>query len=485
MGDVVDHAVGHAAALNSRFAWWRKCFANIQRRVTDGPVQLQDFAGADIGTSVAFTIHDGHFYALSNQASHESEEVSWTSYYHYVKIAVEDDDPNVEIKTIYRRQDNDGPINDAWTDLGFQIDHKTGELLIVEGRKEWVGGASSAVRTYYVQPWNRAGHDHWNRANTVNPNDPVRLTVTDKDKARYEMAPHQRVAKYTHAECNELHMSDQKEYSRAKTKWNGYDFNNQCYVDLAVEEVGREGTWREKERIRLRVVSRTSEPPVVWIGESAEEGVGVLKYQIRPGFEDRDGVWVQDSEEAFTDSEINLWPTEDMQVPKELDEILCPGGRAGKVKAKFGEEGIVYTVGPTAQNHSCGGQGEERALVFLSFEPSWGFQGMKRTNGELAIQRKQPGISSRDGDGKKRKADAQDYNCEAQEYNPHGTAVADGLAGGAIPRSDRGYKLSPAPAPSTSHTRARERVLWKEKAKYLSIVEGYWLGSPRVRKMET
>ena len=398
---------------------------------------------------------------------------------------MDDDDPKIEIKTIYRRQDNEGPINDSWTDLSFQIDHETGELLVVEGRKEWIGGAGPAQRTYYVQPCDQVNHDDWNITNTVDANDQLRLTVTNEDKARYETAPHQRVVKYTHPELTRPPASDRKEYLRSQTKWNGYDFNNQCYVDLVIDEVDDEGTWRKKERICLRVVSRTSEPPVVWVENSNEEGIGVLEYQMRPGFKDRDGIWVQDSEEAFTDNEINLWPREDMEVPKELDEILCPGGRAGKVKAKFGEEGIVYTVGPTAQNHNCGGQGEERALVFLSFEPSWGFEGMKRINGERAIQRKQPGISSHDGDGKKRKAHAQDYNCEAKEYNRHGMALADGLTGDAIPPSDRDYKLNPAPAPSPSHTKALERVLWKEKAKYLSIVEGYWLGSPRVRKMET
>ena len=452
-------------------------------KLTDEPVQLHDFAGSDVGTSVAFTIHDGHFYALSNQASHESEEVSWTSYYHYIKLAVDDKDPKIEIKTIYRRQDNEGPINDAWTDLEFQIDHRTGELLIVEGRKEWVGGASSAVRTYYVQPWNRADHDNWNRANSVNPNDQVRLTVTDKDKARYEMAPHQRVAKYTHVEFGEVNTPKRKEYLRAKTKWNGYDFNNQCYVDLVVDEVGDEGSWRKKERVRLRLVSRRSEPPVFWTAESAED-TGVLKYEMRTGFNDRDGEYVRDSEEVFSDSEIHLWPPDDTELPKELDEILCPGGKASDVKARIGEEGIVYMVGPTAQTNGNGGQGEERALVFLSFEPNWGFEGMKRTNGELAQQRKQTcsgNAASGCGNGEKRKSGVQDHDTTSKRQKCQGAPAVDGKTTVAAPPSKQASESGSTRTPSASNTMSRERLLWMEKARFLSISKGFWLGSPRMK----
>ena len=436
------------------------------QKLTNEPIQLHDFAGTDLGTSVVFTVHDGCFYALSNQASHESEEVNWTSYYHYIRFAVDDEDPKIEIRTIYRRQDSHGPINDAWTDLGFQIDHETGELLIVECRKEWIGGGSSSARTYYVQPWDRAEHKDWEQANTLHPDAQVARTVTDKDNARFEMAPHERVAKYTHTEFKPSYTGDRREYLRAKTKWNGYDYNNQCYVDLVLDEVGEPDSWRKSDRIRLRVVSRKPQPPMRWTGD-LPEGIGAQRYELRPQFLDRHGIVVQDSEDAFTESEVNLWPRDDMEVPKELDGILCPGGKSGDVKAQIGEEGLVYMVGPTGSSSGNGGEGCERALVLLSFEPGWGFEGMKRLDGELARPRNatcKANATNIDRPVQKRKACAEETDVETKRTKLEDAADANSSEEGATPA-----------APPTPKPQPKERLLWMEKAKYISIARGYWL----------
>ena len=430
-------------------------------KVTDEPIQLHDFAGSDLGTSVAFTIYEGHFYALSNQTSYESEEVNWTSYYHYIKFAVNEKDPKIEIKTIFRRQDDEGPINDAWTTLAFQIDHETGELLIVECRKEWIGGGSSAVRTYHVQSWDRAYHDEWDRANTVNPNDQVRLTVTEKDNARFEMAPHPRVPKYTHTEFQEGRAVHRQEYLRAKTKHHCYDFNNQCYIDLVVDEVADEGSWRKKERVRLRVASRLLKSPLDW-GVEPRDIVEDPKRRLRPRFTDREEVSVRDSEDAYTDSKVYLWPPDGMDVPKELGEMLCPGGKAGEIKSRVGEEGIVYMVGLTGKC-SDGEQGSERALVFLSFDPTWGFEGMKRIDGQLARPRSRSGtdmaVSGTEG-AQKRRADSPGVRTGVKRCRTEN-----------VTRASTAASITSA----TSSTVPRERLLWKEKAKYLSISKGYWL----------
>jgi len=120
------------------------------------PFQLQEFYGSEIGSTVCFTIHNGYFYSVTNQTSMETEEVDWTSFYHLVKFRLDDPDPELTGKVIWRRQHLEGPINDAWTDLGFQIDQCTGELLVVECRKEWVNGGSHSTRTYYTQSLDRA-----------------------------------------------------------------------------------------------------------------------------------------------------------------------------------------------------------------------------------------------------------------------------------------------------------------------------------------
>ena len=67
--------------------------------------------------------------------------------------------PDLIIKTIYRRQDVEGPINDAWTSLKLVTERGgRGELCVVECRKEWLGGGSRQVRSWFIEEWRRVEH---------------------------------------------------------------------------------------------------------------------------------------------------------------------------------------------------------------------------------------------------------------------------------------------------------------------------------------
>lgn len=127
-------------------------------------LQLDDFVGSDLGSTVAFEIHDGYFYAVSNQTSFVVEEVDWTSFYHCIRFPLARPVKEaVQVNTrVYRRQHAEGPINDSWTDLGLQIDEKTNRLQIVEARREWLNGGSKQERTFYTRevtfpPWSAQG----------------------------------------------------------------------------------------------------------------------------------------------------------------------------------------------------------------------------------------------------------------------------------------------------------------------------------------
>ncbi|KKY14288.1 putative f-box domain-containing protein [Diplodia seriata] len=116
-------------------------------------LQLDELVGSDLGSTVAFEIHDGHFYAVSNQTSFVVEEVDWTSFYHCIRFPlhrpVKED---VQVNTrVYRRQHAEGPINDSWTDLGLQVDEQTNKVQIVEARREWRNGGSKQERTFYTR----------------------------------------------------------------------------------------------------------------------------------------------------------------------------------------------------------------------------------------------------------------------------------------------------------------------------------------------
>ena len=53
----------------------------------------------------------------------------------------------------------EGPINDAWTCLKLERDGAgKEELCVVECRKEWLGGGSRQVRSWFIEEWRRAEH---------------------------------------------------------------------------------------------------------------------------------------------------------------------------------------------------------------------------------------------------------------------------------------------------------------------------------------
>ena len=116
------------------------------------PLQLVDFFGSDIGSTVAFEVHNDHFYALANQTSLETYESDRTSFYHCIRFPLARcDNATLEVnRRIYRRQHAEGPIHDSWTDLSIQLDERTNKAVIVESRREWRRGSSSQFRTFYT-----------------------------------------------------------------------------------------------------------------------------------------------------------------------------------------------------------------------------------------------------------------------------------------------------------------------------------------------
>lgn len=403
--DYLYYGTYSAQGSHGHHEWLIRGFdLRTSQQITPQPLQLCDFVGSEIGSTVCFTLHDGYFYALTNQTSFESEEVDWTSYYHYIRFPVDTPEPELKIKMIWRRQHLEGPINDAWTDLSFQVDEQTGELLIVECRKEWIRGGSRSVRTYYTQAFERAEHLELWEALRHPPDDQLSRTLDQCSRSRWS-EPVERIDKYVHTEFGGVEWTASgatKEYLRAKTKWNGYSFNARSFIDLVAEDMRVEGEWRPRERLRLRVVSSLENSSLVL---DIDRPGGM---RIREKRRDREGENICDSEEGFGPSRVYLWPAgeddgDDDRAPLQaLNDLLCPSGRAGDIKAVLGDQGIVYMAGgPLLQG---GGGHRERALVFISFDPSWGFEGMKSwRSGTLVRPRRTAGLRERPDHGKNRK----------------------------------------------------------------------------------
>ena len=338
------------------------------RPVTEKPIQLADFFGSELGSTVCFGIHKGHFYAVSNQTSLEVEEVDWTSQYHCIQFALDERKPILRPRKRWRRQHEEGPLNDSWTELSLQRAVQTDELLIVECRKEYMGGGSANIRTYYILPLSLSDSDEIPKNFGYPENDPLTKTLDDNSKPNYEPAQ-KRIRRFCHPEYSLDRLGPgrfaSQEFILAKTKFRGYNLATSSFIDLVNDPASRPGFARQHDRIRLRIASRTQKSPL--IDDPKVPG----HFLLRSKETDRDGNPIEHSEEDFHATEVqNLWPPND--APTELFDVLCPGGRVGQVDAMADDMAIVYMTGSRANPNG------ERAIILINFDPMWNHKDMKR-----------------------------------------------------------------------------------------------------------
>ena len=294
----------------------------------------------------------------------------------------------------------------------------------------------------------------------------------DNPDARYEEQPRPRIDKHVHREYAEGYDGERKEYLRAKTKYAGYDmgYDGGAFVDLVVDEIEDGSGWRKKERLGLRVVSRLPASPLEL--DLAVTGRSSVRKKIR-GRDDED---IEDSEHRFTESEIFKWsPPDGMVMSEELREVMCAGGRAGEVTAGMGFEGLVYLAGSPNEKG-------ERNLLFVSFDSAFGFDGMKRVDG-MTVQPRERSPSMKDTvaiaqekrhvlEESHAKAPLQIEDTQKARSVDKGKQAVKGQTWTRLQQSIEPVRM---PGESSSSKQPRERLLWRERAQYLSLNRGWWL----------
>ncbi len=332
--------------------------------VTEKPLQLVEFVGSELGSTACFEIHDGTFYAVTNQTSFETEEVDWTSYYHCIQFRLDDPEPDLRPRRIWRRQHIEGPINDSWLELSLRKDERTDELLLVECRREWLNGGSTNIRTYYTQPLKMTPGDEVAVSFALPANDPLTKTLDDSSKPNYE-PPKKRIRRYCHHEHPASTAA--QDFILAKTKYRAYDPACQAFIDIVNDPAPRPGSVRPGDRLRLRIASRTQKSPLE--PDPLKPGHHLLRPQVLDSLDEP----IQSSEDDFHDTEIHVWPSDD--APTELYDILSPGGRVGQIEAIADERSIIYMTDPSPT--LPGGQG---ALILINFDPTWRHEGLVQLN---------------------------------------------------------------------------------------------------------
>lgn len=194
-------------------------------------LQLKNLPGSHVGSEIDFRIHQQFFYAVSN-CEFDLAEIDWTSFYHCLRFPIDQPDTSMIQRNdrLYRRQHDEGVIQDGWIKLNFQVDEATDELMIVEARDEfrpeYQPNGPRHARTWYTTKI-----DFDQLPDALGPeNDPF-YPLRD-DKSNY--APRQdRYAWQMHFE--NLHPEYQSTLAQLKyTKYMAYNLNTQSFLDLVL-----------------------------------------------------------------------------------------------------------------------------------------------------------------------------------------------------------------------------------------------------------
>jgi len=393
--------------------WIIKCFVFEkigipgQKAISMANCLLDDFHGSDLGSTVAFEIHDGYFYAVSNQSTHEVEEVDWTSFYRCVRIRLGDDEEvEPEVVRVYRRQHAEGAIHDSWTDLTLQHDERTNDLYIVESRREWRGATSKQARSFYSACV--SGQGFWGLGHSCDdipstdqlPENDILTTVLDSSHRASYMPTPELFSWTRHPEfpCTGRDSPPPRSFILARTKFRTYNFASSAFMDLV--EDGECCPSRHPSTLpclRLRIGSRR----VVSTGFDShgyEDGNSAAKYTLSCDPACKNRIPFEDNTQ-YRYTPIRMWPPPFKSCPcsVRLHKIMNPLNRPTtgmglgnkSITAVCDERSIVYMVKPSLPydypknpDHATLG-----TVVLIDFGRSGASKSTGDTNGELCWDR--------------------------------------------------------------------------------------------------
>ncbi|KAL2131818.1 hypothetical protein VTI74DRAFT_4562 [Chaetomium olivicolor] len=400
--------------------------------------------GSDVGSTVCFEILGGYFYCVSNQTSLEVEEVDWVSYYTCFRFPLSRTGFHIEVpeprQQLWRRDQKEGPIDDRWSFLRMAKDEATGQLKIIESRKEWLSGNISARRTYYTtrfsfsDPRKSSSQRHSLMENLSYPSaDKVQQVDVLRGRAR---DPHM------------VHPGDDSSAfttTLSKCPVRAYYPASQTFIDLVDDSLSFD---TRDQRVRIRGGTRRLHPP----GEPAQQN----SWLEAEGQETRDK-FLRQIDHLYRSETGIFWPPEENPHAPDpalanLYAVLNPPGYLGNPRGSWDERSLVYATGNTT--------GGLKALVFVSWDPSISLAGTPRYPGTLLFGRHDKSVdgnSSLEGNG------LGNHNTDAERritLQPDAACCPEG-------RSTRGLVMGWGNAANPAPWRTVER------AEYRKISRGY------------
>ncbi|WQF76994.1 Putative F-box domain-containing protein [Colletotrichum destructivum] len=338
-----------------RWGLWR--FDICKEQWAADHLVLEDLVGSDIDSTVCFEIIDNHFYGLSSLETFDIYEAGTTSHYYGFRLPV----GSVEAKdmqltsndAMWRREQEEGPIDDRWSTLKLEKDQVTGNIMVSECRREWVADDNSSLRTSY-----RTELVFPNQRNR--PNDSDSGSDSESDAESNEISSTHSCSSSTTAPANQqrkpsmFHRGDDSSTTPAITFSQCFlrSYNHYCetFIDLFNDPVAYDSNMRS---LQLRSISRFSH---------ARNNHGL---QRSPA----DGSGEGDPQ-PFTPNRISWWPPKNDTSQKnsllaELDKTLNPKGHdiTTPIKGFMDDRSMIYAVEPRKSQST-------RQLVFISFDPA-------------------------------------------------------------------------------------------------------------------
>ncbi|GAB1313863.1 hypothetical protein MFIFM68171_04073 [Madurella fahalii] len=340
--------------------WVIRGFDLTERTWLDQKLDIAAVIGSEIGSTVSFDIFDNYFYGVSNQTSLEIEEIDWISYYTCFRFPLTrrgfQDIERAPRHLFWRRSQAEGPIDDRWTFLRMFKDEMTGQLKVIESRKEWLSGSISAMRTYYttvIDFDDVAIRKAWDLAEQKLLSDPD-LSASGSGKLQLG-AP----AKPTLRDPHMVHPGDDSSsdltFTLSKCPIRSYYPSSQTFIDIVDDTTsfdpndqririrgGSRRLWTPGE-LRQRKYSPTSQGP---------EHLDTVSHQIDSLYRSEGVVfWPPDGDQAGADPAL-----------ADLYAVLNPPGYVGNLHGSWDERSLIYATG--------GMSGGPKSLVFISFDPS-------------------------------------------------------------------------------------------------------------------
>jgi hypothetical protein len=411
---------------------------------------LCDLIGGELGSTICFDIVDGYFYAVSNQTTDEVEEVDWTSFYHCVRFPVNNPCKQMlEKTTMWRRQHEEGPLDDRWTNLVLKTDEASGDLTIVESRKELINGRRAAYKTKVVFPVSSvqslASLDFSNstarHALADLTGDRLALTL-DTDNNPHFLQPQKRLPR-------NVHLAPVNFFSTpSKTPVNFYSLSANSFVDLVINHSQADPT--PSQRLHFQVCSRR------------------LKLLVR----DKAGVTspfgpdshIGELVEEYEDCPVAFWPpvspTSSNDNSEVLHSLMNPQGYIGKVSGIFDDNSLIYMTGK---------EGQLNAIVFVDFEPLVKLTGLRKWHGTLDATEEQ----TNQDDTSKLDTTKYHISLEASECENMPGAKRTKADTPSITRRQTTSAVS-SPAGTQADSTLGKEWFTSEPAMYISISRGYY-----------